>query len=75
MEFIKEGATLPVPLNVVPTPSSIVYFMKQIFCYFSKNSDSGNTEMNASAFHKSKPNGHAKKGDNGESLTYKVYKN
>ena len=30
MEFIKEGSTLPIPLNLIPTPSLFIYFYKKI---------------------------------------------
>jgi hypothetical protein len=30
MEFIKEGFTMPVPFNLVPTPKSFVYGAKRI---------------------------------------------
>ncbi|KAI3381524.1 hypothetical protein SNEBB_008688, partial [Seison nebaliae] len=30
MEYIKAGATLPVPMNIIPTPKSFVYFCKYI---------------------------------------------
>ncbi|CAF1250908.1 unnamed protein product, partial [Didymodactylos carnosus] len=31
MEYIKEGASLPVPFNIVPTPKSIYYLYRRIF--------------------------------------------
>lgn len=31
MEFIKGGATLPVPFNVIPTPKSFYYLVLKIF--------------------------------------------
>jgi hypothetical protein len=30
MEFIKSGATLPVPLNVIPTPKSFFNLLRKI---------------------------------------------
>ena len=30
MEFIKGGATLPVPLNTIPTPKSVYYIFKKL---------------------------------------------
>ncbi len=38
MEFIREGATLPVPLNIIPMPSFIYEGLKHLFYCFSKNS-------------------------------------
>ncbi len=31
MEFIREGATLPVPLNILPMPALILKFIRKIF--------------------------------------------
>ena len=36
MEFIREGATLPVPLNIIPMPSLIVKLFKKIFGFVLK---------------------------------------
>ena len=30
MEYIQEGATLPVPFNIIPTPKSFYYLIKNL---------------------------------------------
>ncbi|CAH1779725.1 unnamed protein product [Owenia fusiformis] len=45
MEFIKEGSTLPVPFNIIPTPKAIYYFFRSIYrtihdCCFPKKRQS-----------------------------------
>ena len=32
MEFIKDGATLPVPFNLIPTPAIIINLVKRVCC-------------------------------------------
>lgn len=39
MEFIKEGSTLPIPLNLIPTPSLAILAMKKIIRIFRKSDD------------------------------------
>ena len=36
MEYIKEGATLPVPFNIIPTPYSIYNLGKKFFNFIIK---------------------------------------
>ncbi len=36
MEFIREGSTLPIPLNLVPTPKSIVLSYKYLINFVKK---------------------------------------
>lgn len=44
MEFIREGATLPVPLNIIPMPALILKLFRKIFyCVFKKDKQSTNT--------------------------------
>lgn len=31
MESIKNGGTLPAPLNIIPTPKSVMYIFKRFF--------------------------------------------
>jgi hypothetical protein len=70
MEFIKEGATLPIPMNIIPTPAFIYESIKKLFFCFknSNNSDDNNNDFNmgrATNF----------KGKNAENITYKVINN
>lgn len=39
MEYIKDGGTLPVPINIIPTPKSFVYMFKKIKGIFSKKKE------------------------------------
>ncbi|CAF0978236.1 unnamed protein product [Adineta steineri] len=38
MEYIKEGGTLPVPFNIIPTPKSVYYLYLRIFHHKKKSS-------------------------------------
>lgn len=38
MEYIKDGGTLPVPFNVIPSPKSIYYFFKKIIAKIRRKS-------------------------------------
>lgn len=40
MEYIKEGFTLPVPINMIPTSSAIIDFVKAIRRRINKNQNS-----------------------------------
>lgn len=33
MEYIKEGSTLPVPFNLIPTPKGVYLVSKKVFYY------------------------------------------
>jgi hypothetical protein len=39
MEYIREGATLPVPFNIVPTPKSFYYLALKCFNLFRRGRD------------------------------------
>ncbi|CAF1402153.1 unnamed protein product [Rotaria sp. Silwood1] len=46
MEYIRDGNTLPVPMNICPTPKSFIYLLKRIkSMIFSKNSSTNNNEL------------------------------
>lgn len=38
MEYIREGATLPVPFNIIPTPKSFYYLFLKLVNLFKKKS-------------------------------------
>ncbi|CAF2949966.1 unnamed protein product [Rotaria sp. Silwood2] len=45
MEYIRDGNTLPVPMNICPTPKSFIYLLKRIkHMIYSKNSSKNNNE-------------------------------
>ena len=84
MEFIKDGSTLPIPLNLIPTPSLFIYFYKKIKGVFIKDTDDVSEFKNEVRM---KPNGNlshhslkemssapsiTKPNEGTESLTYKV---
>ncbi|CAF1291792.1 unnamed protein product [Adineta steineri] len=44
MEFIKDGGTLPVPFNIVPTPKSIYRLFCNIYAWMTKSKDPTNEQ-------------------------------
>ena len=58
MEFIREGATLPVPLNIIPMPSFIYECLKHLFYCFSKNNKGRRptNEFEMPSFHNTRHN-------------------
>jgi hypothetical protein len=49
MEYIKDGATLPVPFNIIPTPSKVYIAIKKIFNFILRRNvkrDNDNMIMN-----------------------------
>lgn len=39
MEYIKEGSTLPIPFNIIPTPKSILLMIKRIKNFITKDKE------------------------------------
>ena len=39
LEFINQGSTLPIPLNIIPTPHLIWSIIKKIFCIIKYNNE------------------------------------
>ncbi len=46
MQYIKEGATLPVPFNIIPTPKAFYKFCEKIYSRFKRNKPNLKIELN-----------------------------
>lgn len=44
MEYIKEGSTLPIPFNIIPTPKSIILMVKRFKDFITKEKEKTNEE-------------------------------
>lgn len=44
MEYIKDGGTLPPPINIIPTPKSIFYMFKKLINFFSRKKENSKNE-------------------------------
>jgi hypothetical protein len=64
MEFIREGATLPVPLNILPMPALILKFIRTIFyCVLRKKNNRQPNEIEMPQFNRNNVgNGKAQNG-------------
>lgn len=44
MEYIKDGGTLPPPINIIPTPKSVIYMFKKLVNFFSRKKENSKNE-------------------------------
>ena len=49
MQYIKEGATLPVPFNIIPTPKTIIYLVNKVVNLCKKNESKHSVNLNGMA--------------------------